>query len=69
MNGYTSRDRIQCLKWGTDVLVKISKSQETFNELSENGWEKSESFLFWDKFLIELAPVLKDLTRLFHDGD
>ena len=34
-----------------------------------SGSEKSKLFSFWNKFVNEIAPVLRDLTRSFRDAN
>ena len=69
MNSYIYQDQNSVLEAWNRCSGEISKFQEKFNEFRKHGCEKSESFLYWDKFINELAPVLRDLTISFREGD
>ena len=69
MNSYTSQDQNSVLEAWNRCFGEISKFQGKFNEFRKNGCEKSESFLYWNKFIYELTPVLRYLTSLFREGD
>ena len=46
-----------------------SEFREALNSFRQKGRELSENFLYWDRFINEIASVLKDLTRSFREGN
>ena len=68
MNSYTSQDQNSMLEAWNRCSGEILKFQGKFNEFRKHGCEKSETFLYWDKFINKLAPALRDLTSSFREG-
>ena len=46
---------------------EISKFKEAFEEFRQNSCEISKQFCYWDRFINEIASVLRDLTEISHD--
>ena len=62
-----NEDRISEL-WN-DCLEEIVLFERKFEEFKAIGCEKSEQFAYWNTFLIDIVPVLRDLTRSFREGN
>ena len=43
--------------------------ERSFKEYRTIGCKNSECFLYWDKLIYELAPILNDLTKSFREAD
>ena len=48
---------------------KMSDFTEVFDKYKEEGKVKSEQFQYWNKFLEEIIPILRDLTRSHREGN
>ena len=46
----------------------MSDFMEIFDKYKEEGKLKSEQFQYWNKFLEEIIPILRDLTRSHREG-
>ena len=49
--------------------IEISGFVNALNGFPQQGREKSETFLYWDRFIKEIAPVPRYLTRSFREGN
>ena len=47
----------------------MSYFMEIFDKYKEEGKLKSEQFQYWNKFLEEIIPILRDLTRSHREGN
>ena len=47
----------------------MSDFMEIFDKYKEEGKLKSEQFQYWNKFLEEIIPILRDLTRSHQEGN
>ena len=47
----------------------LDKFEEAFNIFKKSGSAESNLFAYWNNFLSNMAPVLRDLTRSFGDAD
>ena len=47
----------------------LDKFEEAFNTFKTSGSAESNLFAYWNNFLSNMAPVLRDLTRSFRDAD
>ena len=43
----------------------LDKFEEAFNTFKTSGSAESSLFAYWNNFLSNMAPVLRDLTRSF----
>ena len=55
-------------KW-RECKEKMSNFMEIFDKYKEEGKLKSEQFQYWNKFLDEIIPILRDLTRSHREGN
>ena len=46
----------------------LDKFEEAFNTFNTSGSAESNLFAYWNNFLCNMAPVLRDLTRSFGNG-
>ena len=46
----------------------LDKFEEAFNIFNTSGSAESNLFAYWNNFLCNMAPVLRDLTRSFGNG-
>ena len=47
----------------------LGKFEEAFNTFKTSGSAESNLLAYWNNFLSNMAPVLRDLTRSFGDAD
>ena len=70
MNGYTSQDRIQCLKWGTDVLVKFQNFKKGSMSCAEMDVRKlNHLFIGASSSLTKISPdhfMTETETFIYH---
>ena len=52
-----------------DCLEELEQFDAAFTAFKVKGSIKSNLFAYWNNFLTNLAPVLRDLTRSFRDAD
>lgn len=50
-------------------LTELDLIEQDLNKFVKAGSESSPLFSYWSKFISELVPVLRDLTRSFRDSD
>ena len=50
-------------------LVELDSFEHAFNKFKMSDCEKSELFSYWNKFVNNSAPVFRDLTRSFRNGN
>ena len=50
-------------------LSELDLLGQDFNEFVISGSKSSTLFSYWSKFISELVPVLRDLTRSFRDAN
>ena len=55
-------------KW-REGKEKMSDFTEIFDKYKEQGKLKSEQFQYWNKFLEEIIPILRNLTRSHREGN
>ena len=55
-------------KW-RQCKEKMSDFMKIFDKYKEEGKLKSEQFQYWNKFLEEIFPILRDLTRSHREGN
>ena len=49
--------------------ANLSELNADFNAFKRNGYKSSQQFEYWNTFLNEIAPVIRDLTRSHREAD
>ena len=52
-----------------ECLTEMEKFQEDFQKFQHRGSTESNLFAYWNNFITNLAPVLRDLTQSFRQAD
>ena len=55
-------------QWGKCMNI-LDKFEEAFNTFKTSGSAESNLFAYWNNFVSNMAPALRDLTRSFRDAD
>ena len=55
-------------QWSKRMNI-LDKFEEAFKTFKTSGSAESNLFAYWNNFLSNMAPVLRDLTRSFRDAD
>ena len=50
-------------------MTQYTIFERSFKEYRMIGCKNSGCFLYWDKLIYELAPILNDLTKSFREAD
>ena len=56
------------MKWNECQLLSCTLEKD-FNNFVKKGIEHNTEFAFWNKFLTELYPISRDLTRSHRESD
>ena len=65
----TSKSQVNITSQWSKWMNILDKFEEAFNTFKTSGSAESNLFAYWNNFLSNMAPVLRDLTRSFRDAD
>ena len=64
-----SKNQVNITSQWSKCMNILDKFEEAFNAFKTSGSAESNLFAYWNNFLSNMAPVLRDLTRSFRDAD
>ena len=65
----STNNQIQFTSLWSDCMNELDEFEAAFDAFKIRGSAESSLFAFWNNFLSNLFPVLRDLTRSFRDAD
>ena len=64
-----SKNQVNITSQWSKCMNILDKFEEAFNTFKTSSFAESNLFAYWNNFLSNMAPVLRDLTRSFRDAD
>ena len=65
----SSKNQVNITSQWSKCMNILDKFEEAFNTFKTSSFAESNLFAYWNNFLSNMAPVLRDLTRSFRDAD
>ena len=64
-----NKNQVDITRQWSKCMNILDKFEETFNTFKTSGSAESNLFAYWNNFVSNMAPALRDLTRSFRDAD